>query len=164
MKWLAATIAAVMVLCLVQSCSKPAPLSESADFKSLPADGWAYGDTLYYTPGFADSVGKARLAIVVRHTDAYLYSNLWLELSTPVEGVADSMALDTVNIRLADVYGKWFGRGVGVSYVSTDTLAALYDYDKGRPVKLRHIMRVDTLADIEQVGIIFLPQPDATTH
>ena len=155
--------AVVVALALAQGCAEPAPLDESADFKTVPARGWAYGDTFEYTPDLADSVGKSRIAIAVRHTDGYLYSNVWLELATPVAGT-DSMAVDTINIPLADVYGKWYGRGVGVSYVTTDTLPAPYGYDKSRPVKLRHIMRVDTLADIEQVGVIFLPLTHDTAY
>ena len=92
----------------------------------------------------------------MRHTNGYLYSNLWLELATPVPGT-DSMRLDTVNIPLADVYGKWYGRGVGVSYVAVDTLAGTYGYDSARPARLRHIMRVDTLPDVEQIGLILFP-------
>ncbi len=102
--------AVVVALALAQGCAEPAPLDESADFKTVPARGWAYGDTFEYTPDLADSVGKSRIAIAVRHTDGYLYSNVWLELATPVAGT-DSMAVDTINIPLADVYGKWYGRG-----------------------------------------------------
>lgn len=157
----AVVITALLAAMAAVSCSEPAPPAESADFKSVPAAGWAYGDTFEYVPSLADSVGNARLAIAVRHTDAYLYSNLWLELATPVEGT-DSMTLDTVNVLLADIYGKWYGRGVGVSYVTSDTLPGIYAYDKNRPARLRHIMRVDTLPDIEQVGIIFIPVSHAT--
>ncbi len=157
---------AVAMACCICSCTKPSVPHESADFKSVPLKGWAYGDTLEFVPQLADSVGKARLVVAVRHADAYLYSNLWLELSTPVSGV-DSMAVDTLNIALADVYGKWYGRGVGVSYVKVDTLGGVYGYDVSRPAKLRHIMRIDTVADLEQIGLIFLPMDrmsDAETH
>ncbi len=146
------------VTALLAGCSRPTPPGEAAGFHSIPASGWAYGDTLEFepTPEQAAAAGTGRIAIAVRHTNGYLYSNLWLELATPVPGT-DSMRLDTVNIPLADVYGKWYGRGVGVSYVAVDTLAGTYGYDSARPARLRHIMRVDTLPDVEQIGLILFP-------
>jgi len=149
---------ALAALIMPAACNKPAPPAESAEFHSIATEGWAYGTELEFTPTPtpADSCGTGRIAIAVRHTNGYLYSNLWLELATPVPET-DSMKLDTVNILLADVYGRWYGRGVGVSYVTIDTLAGKYAYDTGRPARLRHIMRADTLRDIEQVGIILFP-------
>ncbi len=125
-----------------------------AGFTSIPADGWAYADTLNLTPGITDSTATGLLAVTVRHTNAYLYRNLWLEVSTPQ---ADTLLTDTINVELADNYGRWHGSGVGVSYMHTDTLPTRVCLTRGRPVRVRHIMRVDTLHDIEQIGLIFIP-------
>lgn len=157
----------VFVICfnlhqLTTACQKPEPSAEGAAFASVPVDGWAYGETFEFvpTPGFADSDGTARIAVAVRHTDSYLYSNLWLELATPVAGT-DSMRLDTLNIRLADNFGKWYGRGSGVSFVLSDTLPGRFVYDEEHPARLRHIMRVDTLHDIEQIGVVYFEPQSA---
>lgn len=161
MKWLAAVCVALMAL--ASACKEPGPAQEGASFESIDPAGWAYGDVLEFqpTPSFAESDGEVSVAIAVRHTDAYLYSNLWLELATPVAGT-DSMRLDTINISLADNFGKWYGRGVGVSFVKSDTLPGRYAYDEEHPARLRHIMRVDTLQGLEQVGLVyFAPLPAA---
>lgn len=149
------TVAVGLALVLT-ACKEPAPLTEGASFQSVDADGWAYGQMYEFNPepAFSEPDGTARIAIAVRHSDAYLYSNLWLELATPVAGT-DSMRLDTVNVPLADVYGKWLGRGVGVSYMTSDTLPGRYAFDDKIPARVRHIMRVDTLKDIEQIGLIY---------
>lgn len=152
---LALPVVAVFALSLL-SCGAPPGVDRGGDFADLPAEGWAYGDTLAFEPSPApDScLSDARVAVAVRHTSGYLYSNLWLEVSTPLaEG--DSMLADTVSVELADEYGKWHGRGVGVSFVVTDTLPGRRIYRPGRPAYVRHVMRVDTLADIEQVGLIY---------
>ena len=60
---------------------------------------------------------------------------------------------DTLDIRLADVYGRWLGSGFGASYQREVTVSPAAVVDITRPVALRHIMRVDTLQGIEQVGI-----------
>lgn len=150
--------AAAAALALLTACREPAPPGEGADFRSIPPEGWAYGSEFEFapTPQPADSRGTGRIAVAVRHTNGYRYSNLWLELATPVPDT-DSMRIDTINVPLADIYGKWHGRGVGVSFVTVDTLAATYAYDLDRPARLRHIMRVDTLHDIEQIGLILFP-------
>lgn len=153
-----ALIAALALPVFLHGCKEPGPPAENAAFVSVPADGWAYGDAFEFTPvpEPAAKSGDARIAVAVRHTNGYLYSNLWLELATPLAADVDSMRLDTVNIELADVYGKWHGRGLGVSYVTVDTLPGLYRYDVDHPARIRHIMRVDTLADVEQVGLIYI--------
>lgn len=145
-----------LVLASMSACSEPSSPSEDAAFEALSDEGWAYGDTLHFpiSDEVADSLGSARMALCVRHSDAYLYSNLWLEVSTPVAGT-DSMRVDTVNVALADVYGKWYGKGVGVSFIKTDTLHGRYEFDKRRPASVRHIMRLDTLRDLEQIGLVF---------
>ncbi len=147
----------LMSLCIVvimTACKEPVPLTEGASFESVGQ--WPYGKSYEFSPApaFPEHSGTARIAVAVRHTDSYLYSNLWLELATPIAGT-DSMRLDTLNVKLADVYGKWLGRGVGVSFITTDTLPGRYVFDDRHPARLRHIMRIDTLADIEQVGLIY---------
>ncbi len=134
-------------------CSQPE--GSYAAFSALPGSSWPYPDTLLIEPSLPDSVAVGRLAVAVRHTNGYEYRNLWLEISTPM---LDTLVTDTVNIGLADDYGRWYGRGIGVSYVTTDTLPGSYCLTRGSAVRVRHIMRVDTLRDIEQIGLIFIPE------
>jgi len=144
-------IAIAMCLALA-ACGRPD--TSYAGFADIPADGWAYADTLDIEPTLPDSVTVGRLAVAVRHTNGYEYRNLWLEIATPM---LDSVTADTVNVQLADDYGRWYGRGVGVSYMTADTLPGSYCLTRGRAVRVRHVMRVDTLPGIEQVGLIFIP-------
>lgn len=151
MKWLAFFFASLMILA---SCGGD-KYAEDAAFVSFDDAGWRYGDTLDFIPAFADSAdATARIAVAVRHSNSYEYSNLWLEIQTT--DARDSVHIDTVNVILADVFGKWYGRGTGVSYVCTDTLPSVYSLRAGEPVRLRHVMRVDSLLDIEQIGLIFI--------
>lgn len=124
-------------------------------FSVVNSDGWAYGDTLFFD-AFCDSVPSySQLAIAVRHSEAYKYANLWLEVTVPVAG-QDSLIRDTVNVLLADRYGEFLGRGSGVSYIVVDTLPQAFSLRTGSPISLRHVMRVDTLHDIEQIGVMIL--------
>lgn len=151
MRALAATAAALTLAALATGCE---PMDGSpADFATMPEEGWAYADTLSLEPGLPDSTATGRIAIAVRHTNAYLYRNLWLEVTA---NPADSTAPDTVNMELCDSYGRWHGTGTGVSYMTTDTLAPRVTLTRGVPVRVRHIMRTDTLHDVEQIGVIFI--------
>lgn len=146
-------LAAVLIAVVLGACSSMS--IEDAAFESIPVTGWAYGDTVSLQPDIEDSVSHGKLAVMVRHTSAYIFSNLWLEVTTPGDSLPE---VDTVNIELADMYGRWLGRGSGVSFVKVDTLQGLKTLSVDKPVKVRHIMRVDTLSDLEQIGVIFVKQ------
>ena len=104
-----------------------------------------------------DSVARSgTLVLSLRHSDAYEYSNIWLELSRPVNDTV--VRRDTFNLLLADDFGRWYGRGSGPSLQLTDTLYTDFTLRRGDTLTLRHIMRVDTLANIEQAGIVYYPK------
>lgn len=136
----------------VASCSRRTDYSE---YRNIDASGWSYGDTLVYETALADSVQRGDLAVVVRHSDAYAYSNIWLEIDTDS---ADSIAADTFNVELADIYGNWHGRGLGLSYQCADTVMRGIELRDSSRITVRHIMRVESLPNIEQIGIVFIPE------
>ena len=91
-----------------------------------------------------------RLVVAVRHNNAYSYRNLWLEVTF---GNPPRMYRDTVNIELADSYGRWHGNGLGPSYqISVPVVRSVNLNDSSR-VFIRHIMRVDTIPGITSVGL-----------
>lgn len=126
-------------------------------FKSPADTRWVYDDHAVFMPDtLRDSVSTGGMLLLsVRHTNGYPYRNLWLELSWPDD--KDSIRTDTINVILADVYGNWNGKGMGVSWQHTDTISKNYTLVRRRPMTLRHIMRSDTLEGIEQIGLIYLP-------
>ena len=128
--------------------------NDYSDFIELPATGWIYGDTLDFIPDITDSVAEGTLIVSVRHNNDYAFSNLWIEVTT---GTGAGTQRDTIDMRLADRYGRWQGNGFGATYRCSDTITGMKPLFRGVPVKVRHIMRVDTLIDIEQLGITFVP-------
>lgn len=127
--------------------------NDYSDFKNIKSQGWAYCDTLRFIPE-TDSVSHGSLTLALRHNNNYLYSNLWLEVG--YHKVNGSIERDTVNIILADVYGRWQGSGIG-SYFQTETvLDRNYTFNDVDSVSVRHIMRCDTLDGITQVGLLFI--------
>lgn len=142
-----------MTLLLLASCAeKPDSFSS---YTTLHDSRWAYDDTLVFTPDIAPAV-SGDLTLGLRHNGNYPYRNLWIEVTTPLRG--DSVVRrDTLSIELADKYGLWKGTGVGPLRQVQVTVANDVRVDSGAPVFVRHIMRVDTLPDVEQVGIFIEP-------
>lgn len=130
--------------------------SAFCEFATIPREGWAYGDTIDLTPRFmADSIVSGHLAVAMRHNNSYPYSNIWLEV-THVDPDGQ-VVRDTVNCVLADKYGRWKGHGVGASYQFADTIPSPVVIVRGSPLTVRHIMRVDTIRNIEHLGIMLVP-------
>ncbi|MBQ9074057.1 MAG: gliding motility lipoprotein GldH [Muribaculaceae bacterium] len=127
--------------------------NDYSDFKNVSVDGWAYNDTICFVPEIGDSVATGVLSIALRHNNNYIYSNIWLEASFNIN---DSVIKrDTINIELADIYGRWHGKGIGTSFQLELPINAPHIIEPHQPIIIRHIMRVDTLQGIEQIGIIF---------
>lgn len=122
------------------------------EFRSIDPDGWAYDSPVAFAPELRDSAVTGNLALSVRHTNRYPYSNIYVEVS-----VNDSVSSrrDTFNIVLADEFGRWFGRGIGTDFQLSDTLYRGLTLTSPAKISVRHVMRADLLPDIEQIGITF---------
>lgn len=145
-----ASMIAAWLLTLSVSCRPTA--GDYSDFVALPAEGWAYGDTLELTPEALDSVRPKKITVALRHNDRFPYRNLWLEVSYR-DGGEPGYRTDTVNIPMADTYGRWLGHGIGTSFQCSAEVAEGVNILPGSTVRIRHVMRVDTLRGIEQIGI-----------
>ncbi|MDE6448879.1 MAG: gliding motility lipoprotein GldH [Muribaculaceae bacterium] len=138
-----------LVLVVAVSCGRS---GEYTGYHEIEPSGWPYGDVLEYTVSLRDSVALRPMLLTLTHDNSYNYSNLWLEVRYTERG--GGAHVDTVNVEMCDVYGNWYGNGLPGHYQLVDTLSV-------RPVALadssvvcvRHIMRVDTLTGISQIGI-----------
>ncbi len=142
-------IATTILTATLCACSNQS--SEHTEWRDVDAPGWRYGQTFTFNAD-SDSIDISRVVVSVRHTNAYEYANLWLELSY---NSGDTVVADTFNIELADAFGKWHGTGTGISFQQNDTIVPRHRVNIGSPLQLRHIMRVDTLQNIDQIGISY---------
>ncbi|MBQ7041323.1 MAG: gliding motility lipoprotein GldH [Muribaculaceae bacterium] len=148
-------IITLITLCLGACTSGHNTYSE---FRNLPKEGWAYNDTINFIPTITDSVTQGNLSIALRHNNNYHYSNLWVEINYPIND--STIKSDTINIPLADIYGKWHGKGIGPSIQIEKNISENIEINKVDYFSIRHIMRVDTLKDIEQIGLFFIPNTE----
>jgi gliding motility-associated lipoprotein GldH len=128
---------------------------------SIPTYKWDYK----YTPTFefevTDTTHFYRVFFLIRHTDAYPYANVWMNMYTKQPG--DTVfTKQRVNVQLAVPNGKnagqWMGRGMGEIW--EQRLSITHEGDpailakKGKYIiRFEQNMRVNPLTEILQVGL-----------
>ena len=75
----------------------------------LPSQQWYYNNLLFFTFKITDTVSRYNLYIVLRHTDAYNYNNIWLKLGSKAPG--DTIRFQNINLPLATDATGWDGAG-----------------------------------------------------
>lgn len=125
-----------------------------AHFENIDSKGWAYGKAFEFSTPGVDSLSMHKIDISVRHTAAYPYSNLWLEI---ILSEGEKQYIDTLEMHLSDTYGRWIGKGFGPTYQMTESLPETYNITDSTKISIRQIMRVDTVREIQQVGITISP-------
>lgn len=128
-----------------------------SEYHRISPDGWRFGEEVFFTPVHTDSLCPGRFVIALRHDNTYPYTALTLEVIHTEEGGGEKR--DTVEVTLADPFGQWEGSGIGTSFQVTDTLGPTV-HPSGTMVRIRHLMRADTLHGINQAGLFFVPSKD----
>lgn len=121
---------------------------EESIYHDIPPQGWSYAHTLT----FDLKPGDGELLVGIRHDTTYPYSNLWLEISDNA-----GSRPDTVEITLCDNFGRWLGNGFGGSYQLETPVKKNCHVDSATIFKVRHIMRIDTIHGIDQLGLHLNP-------
>lgn len=124
--------------------------------KNAPLAGheWSAGNKPSIEFTITDTVSRYNLFVVLRHSDAYRYNNLWMNIHTkaPGDSVAKVQALD---LSLANNEKGWLGVGMDDLFehrirISQDAIplkAGTYHF------QLEQIMRDDPLENVYNVGI-----------
>lgn len=147
-------ISAIIATVMTASCSRGE--RDYSRWQQIPEKGWAYGDTVFLLPIDTtlpdnDTIVNRKLHLGLMHDNDYSYSNVWLEVTYTGQGKRYRY---TLNIPLADVYGRWLGSGFGSDYQREVVVTPTADIDLTVPVEVRHIMRLDTLKGIDKIGIL----------
>lgn len=147
-------ILALVCTCFLAGCL-PSPVYQK-EF-AIPKNQWDYK----YQPSFkfeiTDTTLLYNIYFIVRHTEAYQFSNIWLQIHT--KGPGDTAFKQArIEVPLAEPSGKWLGRGMGE--ISEQRLPITAEGDtailrrKGTwEIKLEQNMRVNPLPEVLQVGL-----------
>jgi gliding motility-associated lipoprotein GldH len=123
---------------------------------AIPQNAWAYNFRPKFTFEIKDTAAYYQPYFLIRHTNAYPYSNLWLwmNIKTPTDSPGKKFR---VNIRLAEQSGKWLGRGMGEIWeqrLRLDVSDSLNFSIPGKyEITLEQNMRINPLPDVLHVGL-----------
>lgn len=136
------------------ACKMPAPQYQKE--VSIPNGAWQYSFKPKFTFDITDTAAGYQPYFIIRHTQAYPYSNLWLWMYVKTPG--DSIPKKArVHIVLAEASGKWLGRGMGEIWeqrLRFNLGDSIVFHKAGTyTVTLEQNMRINPLPDILNVGL-----------
>ncbi len=101
-----------------------------------------------------DTVANYNMYFTIRHSDAYPYSNIWLNIQTQFPGT-DTSSQTRIEVPLADLEGKWLGRGMNEIWEHRMLIASPVKFSQTGQytITLQHAMRINPLPEIMSVGI-----------
>ncbi|MEP7163450.1 MAG: gliding motility lipoprotein GldH [Ferruginibacter sp.] len=120
----------------------------------IPHYKWQHNFTVSGSFIISDTGSLYNIYIVLRHTDAYQYNNIWLNAG--LQGPGDSMLFQKVNLTLATDATGWEGTGMNDIWEVRKLLnAEPRKFKKKGEYKftISHIMRDDPLQDIMSAGM-----------
>lgn len=149
------TVLIVLFCCLLAVGCMPSPYYQREE--AIPQNAW----NIQYKPDFkfdiADTTAHYNLFFIIRHTNAYAYSNIWMWIYVKQPG-DKSFQKFRVNIPLAEASGKWLGRGMGEIYeqympIAFDGMDKFFKKPGTYEIRLEQNMRVNPLPEVLNVGL-----------
>lgn len=124
---------------------------------SVPGNKWEYGFEPSFKFEVTDTNSLYNLHFLVRHTDAYPYSNIWLMIYTKKPGDT-TFERTRIEVPLSEPSGKWLGRGMGEIWEHRMPISHEGDTVMLRKagmweIKFGHNMRINPLPEVLQVGL-----------
>jgi gliding motility-associated lipoprotein GldH len=114
---------------------------------------WGYQDFVRFNVPINDSTIPYNYYMMIRNTTDYTYSNLYLFVRTRFPD--GTLHADTINLMLADVSGKWLGKGIGKYRMQQFLISpnAFFPQQGEYIFEVEQAMREKELQGINSVGI-----------
>ncbi len=141
----------LLLTLLATSCIKIDQFEKTAQ---IPSRQWFYNNTPAFTFHITDTSSLYNLYIVLRHTDAYNYSNIWLRLGTQFP--RDSMHFQNINLTLASDAKGWDGTGIDDIFEVRENISRgpiPFKKPGDYTFSVSQIMRENPLENILNVGV-----------
>lgn len=146
-------VVALITWCLLPACQTSTDVFEKNI--AIPQHAWSKSFKPAISFTIQDTISRYNIYVVVRHTDAYRYRNIWVNIHTESPGgIAKSQPLD---LQLAVDDKGWLGSGMDDIFEHRILItppqrpeqlsAGTYHF------KLEHLMREDPLENVMNAGI-----------
>jgi len=149
---------AFFVILLFAGCL-PSPYFQQT--YSVPNNSWQNTFNPSFRFDINDTWANNKMYFLIRHTDAYPFSNIWLIVSLKQPGDSSFQKI-RIEVPLSETSGKWLGRGMGeiweqimpVNYQMNAGGIQKFLKKKGKyEMRIEQNMRVNPLPEVLQVGI-----------
>jgi gliding motility-associated lipoprotein GldH len=118
---------------------------------NLPSHKWAADFNAEGSLKIADTNSLYNVYIVLRHTDAYQYNNIWLNVG--LQSIGDSMKQQKVNLALGNDANGWDGVGMNDIWEVRKLIAQIPLKKTEYKFAISQIMRDNPLPNIMSVGL-----------
>lgn len=118
---------------------------------TIPGSSWKNSFAAKGSFSITDTTAPYKTYIVLRHTDAYRYSNIWLNLGLKAPG--DSMRYSKINIDLGTDAGGWMGTGMNDIWEMRQLILVPLKKQGVYNYSISQIMRDDPLAAMLSAGL-----------
>jgi gliding motility-associated lipoprotein GldH len=131
------------------SCSQKEVFYE---FHSFPLAEWNQQESVRFEIPVHDNSIPYDVFIEIRNNNNYSFRNLWLFVD--YKNPNGRLRSDTVYVELADIYGKWYGKGISLFDYSFPYELNVQYPDTGKYIyTIRQGMRENPLKGISDIGL-----------
>ncbi|MBS1783521.1 MAG: gliding motility lipoprotein GldH [Bacteroidetes bacterium] len=148
-------ILSISALTLMLNSCMPSPYFQKEI--SIPEFQWQYGFQPEFKVDIKDTNAHYNLYFIIRHTEAYPFSNIWLWAYIKEPGDT-SFKRSRIEIPLAEQSGRWLGRGMGEIWeqrmpMTRNDAPMVFKKPGIYQIRLEQNMRINPLPDILQIGL-----------
>ncbi|MEO6723449.1 MAG: gliding motility lipoprotein GldH [Ferruginibacter sp.] len=148
--YLAVVLATLTILCLT-ACGKTEVFEKN---KAIPKHQWQYDLQPTFDFTITDTSTLYNLYIVLRHTDAYHYNNIWLNVGTQSPG--DTIKVQRFDLQLGTDATGWEGAGMDDIWELRKSITrGPFKFNKAGTYKfsVAQAMRENPLPEIISIGV-----------
>jgi gliding motility-associated lipoprotein GldH len=138
-------------------CISCRPSPQFQETFTLPSNSWDLGYKPVFKINIDDTDAAYQIFLLIRHTDAYPFSNIWIGMDSQSPGDS-SWAHSRVEVPLAAPSGQWLGRCAGELWeqrvpITTPDKPAFFPKKGKYTLRLQHEMRRNPLPEILTIGL-----------
>ena len=144
-------IITIVLVCLIHSCTTLDTFEKNV---SIPNHAWNSDFKPEIEFEIQDTSSRYNIFVVIRHTDAYRYNNIWMNVYMQFPG--DTIRKQQLDIRLATDDRGWLGSGMDDIFEHRVLVTQEPQYLRTPGIykfRLENIMRENPLEYVMNVGI-----------
>lgn len=132
-------------IALLTACSE-----ENIQFQDVDDQSWQQEEALSFS--YSKDDNSKIPTLIIRHTEAYPYQNIWLKLSNQKKG--EDQNFKRSEFKVAQPDGKWIGKKKGAFYKLSIPLDNIECADSCELI-IQQNMRDNPLRGIQSIGLSF---------